>query len=92
MQVLNLSKHCLTRAEQSLVSEELKFIPSPMPYNAKNIVLRDFDEFARKLKCKYKYMFSNSDDNLLHPFRQHLGYIQEHPCDALDKYIDKTNL
>ena len=65
MQVLNLSKHCLTCAEQSLLSKGLKFIPSPKSYNAKNIVLRDFDEFARKLRCKY--MFSNSDDNLLRP-------------------------
>lgn len=37
-------------------------------------------------------MFSNSDDNSLHPFRQRSGYKPERTCDALEKYIDKTKL
>ena len=90
IQVLNLSKYCLTRAEHSLLSKGLKFIPSPKSYNVKNTVLRDFDEFARKLRCTY--LFSNSEDNSMHPFRQRSGYKPEPTCDALEKYIDKTKL
>ena len=90
IQVLNLSKYGLTRAEHSLLSKGLKFIPSPKSYNVKNTVLRDFDEFARKLRCTY--LFSNSDDNSMHPFRQRSGYKPEPTCDALENYIDKTKL
>ena len=37
-------------AEQSLRCKGFTFIPSPKSYDANNILLRDFEEFARKLK------------------------------------------
>lgn len=48
--VVNLSMKTLTDNEYLLLSKGLKFIPAPSPKGAKNDLLRDFNEFARKLR------------------------------------------
>ena len=53
--VLNLSKYSLRNEEYLLLAKGLKFIPTPMHTNKKRSLLRDFDEFSRKLRCKYLF-------------------------------------
>lgn len=47
--VLNLSSYSLKDNEYILLAKGLKFIPSPQKSNVKWFLLKDFDEFARKL-------------------------------------------
>lgn len=53
--VLNLSKYKVNHHEYSVLSKGLKFIPTPQNGNIKKVILNDFDEFARKLRCKYHF-------------------------------------
>lgn len=88
--VLNLSNHSLTESETLLLSKGLKYIPTPKTKNVKNKVMKDFLEFARKLKCKYH--FSTDENERLHPFRENTGYKPSYTCQALENYIDLTQL
>ena len=51
--VVNLSTRHLSDVEYILLSRGLKFIPSPPIKFAKQDLLKDFDEFCRKLRCRY---------------------------------------
>ena len=88
--VLNLSRHKLNDNEYSLLAKGLKFIPSPKQKNIKRRILKDFDEFARKLRCKYH--FDTGAVSKLHPFRKSSGYQPPTTCNELEQYIDKTKL
>ena len=88
--VLNLSHRQLTNSEIKALAKGLKFIPTPKTKKVRNNIARDFDEFARKLRCKYHF---HSDENKeLHPFRENTGFIPDYSCPALEKYIDLTKL
>lgn len=63
--VLNLSKHKINRYKYLALSKGLKFIPTPHKKNLRKVILNDFDEFARKLRCKYYY---GKGYSRLHPF------------------------
>lgn len=88
--VLNLSKHKINRYEYSALSKGLKFIPTPHKKNLKKVILNDFDEFARKLRCKYYY--DKGDNSRMHTFRKPSSYKPPLTCHALKQYIDKTKL
>lgn len=87
--VINLSRKKLTDQEYVLLSKGLKFIPTPSTIGAKTEILRDFDEFSRKLRCRFLF---SSDGNRLHPFRENTGYIPNYSCEALENYIFQTKL
>ena len=63
--VINLPKSKLTDHDYILLSRCLKFIPNPKDKNDKLELLKDFDELARKMRCRY-WFHKNSDK--LHPF------------------------
>lgn len=88
--VLNLSRYNLSEHELSLLSKGLKFIPTPKSNNAKNVLLNDFEEFARKLRCKFH--FDTGDNTTIHPFKTKSGYKPPFTCSELEEYIDKTKL
>jgi hypothetical protein len=77
----------LTDLDYILLSGGLKFIPNPEDKNAKLELLKDFDELARKMRCRYLF-HKNSDK--LHPFYQKTGYEPEFSCHTLENYINLT--
>lgn len=87
--VFNLTSNKLTDGEYLLLARGLKFIPTPSNKKAKNLLINNFDEFARKMQCKY--MFSNAETKL-HPFRMKSGFQPNETNHALQTYIDKTKL
>ncbi|XP_062592673.1 uncharacterized protein LOC134254146 [Saccostrea cucullata] len=88
--VLNLSKYKINRHEYSALSKGLKFIPTPQKRSIKKVILNDFDEFARKLRCKYHY--DKGENSPIHPFRKPTGHKPPLACNTLEQYIDKTKL
>ena len=88
--VLNLSKYSLKDYEYIVLAKGLKFIPTPNNKHVRKSILQDFDEFARKLRCKYLFETGSNDD--LHPFRTNTGYKPGPTCSSLENYIDKTRL
>lgn len=66
--VHNLSQYTINDFEYTLLAKRLKFIPASRVNNAKRMVINDFDEFARKIRCSYHY--STGDDYTIHPFRK----------------------
>ena len=88
--VLNLSKITLNDSENKLLTKGLKFIPCPRTSYVKRDIMADFNEFARKLRCKYHFYRKN--DRQIHPFRENTGFEPDKACPALESYIDKTKL
>lgn len=88
--VFNLSRHKLNDNEYSLLAKGLKFIPSPKQKNIKRRILKDFDEFARKLRCRY--YFDTGAVSKHHPFRKSSEYQPPTTFNELEQYIDKTKL
>ena len=85
--VINLSQRQLSDNEYLLLSRGLKFIPTPFVKGAKAEVLRDFDELARKMRCRYLY---HDNVNEIHPFKSKSGYTPPPTCGVLENYIYKT--
>ncbi|KAK3085251.1 hypothetical protein FSP39_000707 [Pinctada imbricata] len=88
--VLNLSNYNLNDSEITILAKGLKFIPSPRVYNTRRNIMKDFLEFARKLRCKYH--FHKKEEKKMHPFRVNSGFVPEKASAALESYIDKTRL
>ena len=86
--VINLSSRKLTDNEYLLLARGLKFIPTPSIKFAKVKLMRDFDEFARKLRCRYLFQNQNSEE--LHPFRINSNYEPPFTCHTLENYISLT--
>lgn len=53
--------------------------------------MRDFDEFSRKLDCRYKF-YNPEEDNGIHPFRFKIIFEPIYMNDSLLSYIDRTIL
>ncbi|CAC5417609.1 unnamed protein product [Mytilus coruscus] len=49
------TKEKLCNAEILVLAKGLKFIPSPRLQNAKKTLINDFNELARKMRCKYHF-------------------------------------
>ncbi|CAG2226763.1 unnamed protein product [Mytilus edulis] len=86
-QVVNLSHRKLTDDEYLVLSRGLKFIPSPSVKRAKQDLLHDFDELARKMRCRYLY-HGNLDE--IHPFRVKSGHTPPLTCNTLENYLFNT--
>ena len=78
---INISKSKLTDHDYILLSRGLKFIPNPEDKNAKLELLKDFDELAKKMRCRY-WFHRNSDK--LHPFYQKTGYVPGFNCHTFE--------
>lgn len=83
---INLSQRQLSANEYMLLSRGLKFIPTPFVKGAKAEVLTDFDELARKMRCRYLY---HDNSNEIHPFKSKTGYTPPPACGVLENYIYK---
>jgi len=70
-----------------LLSRGLKFIPTPFFKGTKAEVLTDFDELARKMRCRYLY---HDNSNEIHPCKSKTGYTPPPTCGVLENYIYKT--
>ena len=77
----------LSDNEYLLLSRGLKFIPTPFVKRAKSEVLEDFDELARKMRCRYLY---HDNSNEINPFKSKAGYTPQPACGVLEHYINKT--
>ena len=89
--VFNLTSEKLSDDEYLLLSKGLKFIPTPLIKNSKTLLMRDFNEFARKLKCKFLFQ-KTAEDNKIHPFRTNSGFDPKNHVEPIQTYIDKTKL
>jgi hypothetical protein len=87
--VFNLTKSKLTDNEYLLLAKGMKFIPTPSTKVAKNDLLKDFDELARKMRCKFNFQMKCDE---IHPFYTKSGYEPPKMIGALETYIDKTKL
>lgn len=88
--VLNIPSYSLKENEYILLAKGLKFIPSSKESNVKRLLLKNFDEFARKLTCKFS--FDTWENSKFNPFRTSTGYKPDPACGALENYIDETKL
>lgn len=70
-----------------MLSRGLKFIPTPFFKGTKAEVLTDFDELARKMRCRYLY---HDNSNEIHPCKSKTGYTPPPTCGVLENYIYKT--
>ena len=87
--VLNLSKTKLNDNDYILLSRGLKFIPNPKVKNVKLELLNDFDELARKMKCRYLF---HGESEQIHPFYLKTGYNPDFTCHTLENFISLTKL
>ncbi|CAG2206273.1 unnamed protein product [Mytilus edulis] len=88
--VKNLSGHNLTDHETLLLAKGVKFIINPSNKNAIRNVMEDFDEFSRKLRCRYLY-----NDGRIYkrqPFYINSGYKPLDSCPAIENYIFSTKI
>ena len=69
--VFNLADTKLADSEYLLLAKGLKFVPTPSTKFAKYHLLKDFNELARKIRCKLA--FSNKKEDI-HPFRTKSGF------------------
>ena len=87
--VFNLTDTKLADSEYLLLAKGLKFVPTPSTKFAKNYLLKDFNELARKMRCKLA--FSNKKEDI-HPFRTKSGFEPPKSNGTLETFIDKVKL
>ena len=87
--VINLANIPLSNTQYLTLAKGLKFIPNPPRSNKHKQLLQSFDEFARKIRCRFHYC---SNDNPIHPFRIKSGYKPHYTCFELENYLDITKL
>ena len=88
--IKNLSNRTLTDVQISLISRGLKFIPVNKSINRNKIqqLLRDFENFARRMHLKYMFHGKNRE---VHPF-----YVKSdwnppvQPSVALESYLEEV--
>lgn len=90
--IKNISNENLTDAQITLISRVLKFIPTNAPNKNKirRQLLRDFEDFARRMRLKYMFHGQNRE---IHPF-----YVKSdwnppvQPSVALESYLEEVKL
>ncbi|CAC5405877.1 unnamed protein product [Mytilus coruscus] len=88
--VKNLSGHNLTDHETLLLAKGVKFKINPSNKNAIRNVMKDFDEFSRKLRCRY--LFNDGRIYKIHPFYINSGYKPLDSGAAIENYIFSTKI
>ncbi len=73
-----------------LLAKGLKFIPNQSTSNTRKQLLQGFDEFARKMRCRFH--FHNNNNDKIHPFRIKSFYNPSYTCHELENYLDLTKL
>ena len=90
--VLNLSDYILSEAECSLLSKGLKFIPTPGTRNIRRNLLCDFNELARKMRCRALF-HTDGNDTKLHPLYLNTKYNPGYTSNiALENYLYATKM
>lgn len=84
--IRQLTTKKLSNNEVQLLSKGLKFIPSPLITNARNCLLRDWKEVARKMRCKFHFD-DGSDNCKLHPFLQKSGHVPPPANAAIESFL-----
>ena len=85
--IMNLSSYELKKNEILILGKGMKFIPTPKSNNAKNLLMKDVNEYIRKLRCRFHYF--KSDERQLHPFYTQTGHTPPMANNSLEHYIDK---
>ena len=88
--IKNLSNKELTNDEINLISKGLKFIPTPVTkeIHIKRQLLRDFEQFARRMRLRYIY---HGDEKEPHPY--HVKSTWNPPLQrsvALQTYLEEV--
>ena len=90
----NLSSHQLTDSKVSLLSRGLKFIPTPATIETriKQQLLRDFEQFARRIRLLYVFHRQNREPHPFHVKSTWMPHVQHSV--ALESYLEnvKTQL
>ncbi|XP_071177610.1 uncharacterized protein [Mytilus edulis] len=89
--VLNLSTKSLTKNELLLLGKGMKFIPNPKHNNLRKQILMDFNELARKMRCKFHYSGKNNK-KYIHPLYLQSGHIPPRGNITLENYLIDTKL
>ncbi|CAC5380595.1 unnamed protein product [Mytilus coruscus] len=85
------TKQKLNENEISILAKGLKFVPSPSIIKAKANLLIDFEELARKMRCKYQFD-DGSNKFIPHQFQQKTGYKPSLANNAIEDYIFATKI
>ena len=90
----NLSSHELNDNQVSVLSKGLKFIPTPATNETKirQQLLRDFEQFARRMRLQYIFHGLNKEPHPFHVKSKWMPPVQ--PSVALESYLEnvKTQL
>ena len=90
----SLSSHQLTESQVSLLSRGLKFIPTPATseIRIKQQLLRDFEQFARRMRLLYIFHRQNGEPHPFHVKSTWMPQVQQSV--ALESYLEnvKTQL
>ena len=90
----NLSNHQLTDSQVSLLSRGLKFIPTPATNETriKQQLLRDFEQFSRRMRLLYIFHGQNREPHPFHVKSTWMPQVQHSV--ALESYLEnvKTQL
>ncbi|CAG2193461.1 unnamed protein product [Mytilus edulis] len=85
------TKEKLCNAEILVLAKGLKFIPSPNLRHAKKTLINDFNELARKMRCKYHFDNGSHQYNR-HPFLSKSGYKPNWANNAIENYLFSTRI
>ncbi|CAC5415486.1 unnamed protein product [Mytilus coruscus] len=85
------TKEKLCNAEILVLAKGLKFIPSPRLQNAKKTLINDFNELARKMRCKYHFDDGSNTYNR-HPFLLKSGHKPSWANNAIENYLFSTRI
>ena len=90
----NLSNYQLTDSQVSVLSKGLKFIPTPVTNESiiRRQLLRDFEQFARRMRLQYIFHGQNKEP---HPFHVKSNWMPPVlPSVALESFLEnvKTQL
>ena len=85
--VINLSNRKISDNEYMLLSRGLKFIPTPSVKFAKQSLLKDFNEFVRKMRCRFLY---HNNTEKIHPFKLKTNHTPPIADNTLENYIFLT--
>ena len=87
--VNNFSKHRLTDTEYRALGKGIKFCPTPQMQNASKQIRSNFNELARKIRCRYHFADPQANTTL-HPLRVNSGYQPSNACNPIEQYISNT--
>ena len=73
-----------------VLGKGMKFIPTPCNKYAKVELMRDVNEYIRKLRCRFNY--HKNEKEVLHPLYTQTGHVSPKGNAALENYITDLKL